>query len=304
MTAGFFCLTLVSPHLSAESIEQLSPAVEQGDLQALQKIDAYLQQHPDDYQALFMKARTLDKSGNSVAASGIYQKLIDKYPSQPEAYNNLAAIYSRQGKYKQAQELLEQAMRTHTSYQAVYENLSHIYVEMARSSYGKALQLDADQGTIALKELQTARVSDSAASFSVSEKPINKPVSVAKPVTTSAPDPVTDEIITTLQGWAAAWSEQATDLYLVFYADDFSPDGMSRRTWEQERRLRLTKPDWIRIGLSDFRVNKLSGQEARVELIQDYRASNYQDKTRKIMRMRQTPDGWRIVSEKSISRLD
>jgi hypothetical protein len=78
---------------------------------------------------------------------------------------------------------------------------------------------------------------------------------------------------------------------------------MSREAWEQQRRERLKSPEWIQIGLSNFKVEKLPSGEAKVEMIQDYRASNYQDKTRKLMLMRQTADGWRIIDEQSIAAL-
>jgi hypothetical protein len=113
-----------------------------------------------------------------------------------------------------------------------------------------------------------------------------------------------NEIVTTLQGWAAAWSEQATDVYLVFYAEDYHPPGQSRQGWEQERRSRLKKPDWIRVALKDIKVEPINNKEAKVELTQIYQASNYQDKTRKQLMLKQTPDGWRITAEKSVARIN
>ena len=51
-------------------------------------------------------------------------------------------------------------------------------------------------------------------------------------------------------------------------------------------------------------MEQLANGEARVQMVQDYRASNYQDKTKKLLRLRETPDGWRIVDEQSIARLE
>ena len=325
---GLFALFIglcLSTQLMAADIKQWTQRAETGDSQrVLQELDPYLKNHPDDYPAMFLQARLLTKQGDMQAAIKTYQRLIKQQPSQPEAYNNLAAIFASQGDYEQAQHLLEQAMQTHPSYAAVYENLSHLYVEKARSSYGKALQLDAAKNTISLQELKSVPESTPVVPTQVAKiespptaaiptanntPPVKQEVVPAPPAASSLidqPPLAVDEqaIITTLQGWAAAWSEQAADVYLIFYADDYAPEGMTRTGWEQERRERLKKPDWINIALSDFKVEPLADGEAKVLMIQDYRASNYQDKTRKLIRMRDTPDGWRIVAEQSIAKLE
>lgn len=307
--------------LQAADIKQWSARAETGESQlVLRELAEYLNNNPEDYAALFLQGRIQTKQGDMQAAIETYQRLINQQPSRPEAYNNLAALYAGQGDYEQAQHLLEQAMRTNPSYATVYENLSQIYVEKARSSYGKALQLDAAKLAISLQELKS--VSEPAASQVAQVKPTQvaaastTSIAVApKQVPAPAPQPASrlieqpplafDEqsVITTLQGWAAAWSEQAADVYLIFYADDYSPEGMSRQAWEQERRERLKKPEWIKIGLSDFKVTQRTNGEAEVQMIQEYRASNYQDKTRKRMRLRETPDGWRIIDELTLAGL-
>ncbi len=271
----------------------------EGDV-VLREVTQYLTSHADDYAAMFLQARLQAKQGDTAAAMQTYQQLIKLQPAMPEAYNNLATLYAQQGDYEQAQKLLEQAMHTHPSYATLYENLGHIYVERARDSYGKALQLDAGKQKLVLQELATVNA------LAASSHPVSETVSVAasKPAQVAKPAVDQEAIITTLQGWAAAWSEQAPDVYLIFYADEYQPDGMSRQAWEQQRRERLKSPEWIQIGLSNFKVEKLGNDEARVEMIQEYRASNYQDKTRKLMRMRQTADGWRIVDEQSIAAVE
>ena len=113
-----------------------------------------------------------------------------------------------------------------------------------------------------------------------------------------------EDVITSLQGWAAAWSEKAVDLYLVFYADNYAPAGETHRQWEAQRRQRLQAPAWIQVTLSDFQVEAIKDDEARVRLIQEYKASNYQDRTRKEFRLQRTPDGWRIIKEITLAKLN
>jgi hypothetical protein len=364
----------------------------------------------DDYASRFAKAQMLAKRGDDAGASKIYQDLIKRDPSQPQAYNNLAAIKARHGEFKEAQALLEQALRSNPVYATVYENLSAIYVEMARDSYGKALRLETPPQTLALRELNQPKQSKpaqiqiaaapaettrpSAKSSSVvatpevtppaaapektpvakstfspvvatapatqpettvaqtsapaTEKspapmvtaksniakteavttpntapemaaaetspivdtaappvvPTPKPKTVSPPVNTAvAPTVSKEDVITNLQGWAAAWSDKAVDLYLVFYADDYAPPGMTHTQWVAQRRERLQAPKWIQVSLSDFQVDAIKDDEARVRLIQEYKADNYQDRTRKEFRLRHTPDGWRIVKETTMAKL-
>jgi hypothetical protein len=82
------------------------------------------------------------RQGEYDSAAAEYLRLIGLSPEDPRPYNNLAAIYVSMGDYDRARMLLEQALNTDASYATVYQNLSSVYAEMARDSYGKALQLD------------------------------------------------------------------------------------------------------------------------------------------------------------------
>ena len=93
------------------------------------------------------------------------------------------------------------------------------------------------------------------------------------------------------------------DLYLGFYSDDYAPSGMTHQQWVDQRRQRLTAPKWIQVAVNDFEVGPVKDDVVRVRFIQEYKADNYQDRTRKQIRLRHTPDGWRIVEEKTIVKL-
>jgi len=130
--------------------------------------------------------------------------------------------------------------------------------------------------------------------------------------TTTASEPVTDTssagfskqaVISAMQGWAAAWSGKAVDMYLGFYAAHYAPHGMTHKQWVALRRQRLRAPKWIHVTLSDFQVKRIQDGVVRVRLIQEYKADTYHDLTRKEFRLRQTPDGWRIVEEKTLAKL-
>ncbi len=85
-----------------------------------------------------------------VAEDGL-ELLIAEHPDDPRAYNNLAAFYAAQGDLDNARKLLERGLRTNTEYLTIHQNLGSVYAEMARESYGKALQLNAEERTIPLQ---------------------------------------------------------------------------------------------------------------------------------------------------------
>ncbi|MFK5925836.1 MAG: tetratricopeptide repeat protein [Desulfuromusa sp.] len=83
-------------------------------------------------------------------AEAEFKQIIADYQEDPRAYNNLAAFYAAQGNYDQARDYLEKALATDENYATIYRNLGSVYAEMARGSYGRALQLDRVKTLISL----------------------------------------------------------------------------------------------------------------------------------------------------------
>ncbi|MBI3562104.1 MAG: tetratricopeptide repeat protein [Gammaproteobacteria bacterium] len=333
-------ISVWSVELSAATLDQLEQRFERGDNNLAPDLEAFLQQSPHAYPALILKARWLTKQGKTDAALMLYQQLIKQQPNQPDAYNNLAGLLAKKGDLAGAQKLLEQALHTHPSYAAVYENLTTLNVEQARSSYGKALNLDQPTNPIVLQEITprdipaaaTAPVATTVAQHTavvVETKPSVPPQpgvtplpcsTSVTPVSTPAPISVVmaaspiaqaltksnsthEQIITTLQGWATAWSGKAAEVYFSFYDKSFSPPGIPRSRWEAQRRERLAEPPWIKVGLSEFKIKTLAHKQTRVRFIQDYQAPGYRDRIRKEILLHYTDDGWRIIAERKIAAL-
>jgi len=327
--------------------------------QAIDLVDSVLVKYPTLISAQIIRAQALAQKGNLDEAIKSYQSLLksDVKPAlhRPEIYNNLATLYAKQGKLELARQTLENGIATNEHYKTLYENLSAIYVEMARGAYSKALQLGVQAKTVQLKTLQpatmqlasidppqrTVKVKQAAVENNTNEKLnttdvalLNKiekvtsvkmeqskkpdvvvePAAVKKTIIKTpiiktgftnkqVPEINKDEVITALHGWAAAWSAQAVDLYLSFYGEDFKPVKLSKEVWAVQRRIRLRKPRWVNVRLNDFNVKVESNykDKAIVQVVQDYRADNYQDKTKKQFVMKRTIDGWRILSEKSLA---
>ncbi|SHI59420.1 Serine/threonine protein kinase [Malonomonas rubra DSM 5091] len=89
--------------------------------------------------------------GDTTTAEQTFVALAQDYPMAPQPYNNLAAIAASSGNLEQARELLERAMATDQAYATVYRNLGTVYSEMARDSYGRALQLEKGEQVVSLQ---------------------------------------------------------------------------------------------------------------------------------------------------------
>jgi len=84
----------------------------------------------------------LFEQGQLAKAETLYRQLVEDFPAYPQGYNNLAALFALRGDLDKSRNLLEQAMATDNDYTTIYRNLGTIYAEMARDSYGRALQLE------------------------------------------------------------------------------------------------------------------------------------------------------------------
>jgi hypothetical protein len=83
--------------------------------------------------------------GQKKEAEALLKNTISRYPSSPEAYNNLAVLYSEQGDYGRAIETLLKAFSTHPTYAQVHQNLRELYSTVASQAYSRALNMDEKQ---------------------------------------------------------------------------------------------------------------------------------------------------------------
>ena len=104
-----------------------------------------------------------------------------------------------------------------------------------------------------------------------------------------------------LNNWAKAWSSQDVDLYLERYSDEFlPPKGLSREVWESQRKIRLASPDYIKVNLSDIKINYHEENFSDIEFIQHYQSNTYTDTVKKSLSMQNIEGDWLIVAEKVI----
>jgi hypothetical protein len=140
---GAAVFLLASPGAAADDLQDITKLISAGQqVQALDRVNAYLTTHPKDAQARFLKGIVLTEQGKQAEAIQIFSGLTEEFPELPEPYNNLAVIYAAQGQYEKARNALELAIHTHPSYGTAHENLGDVYAKLATKSYDKALQLD------------------------------------------------------------------------------------------------------------------------------------------------------------------
>ena len=138
--------------IQADEIQDINQLFRKGELNsALTRANQFLVKNPKDAKVRFLKGLILADLGKTSEAVQMYLSITEDYPELPEPYNNLAVLYAAQGKYDDAKNALEMAIRTHPGYATAYENLGDLYAKMASQAYEKALQIDNSNKTAQAK---------------------------------------------------------------------------------------------------------------------------------------------------------
>ncbi|MFV1983322.1 MAG: hypothetical protein ACC657_07260 [Thiohalomonadales bacterium] len=329
-----FAIFAFNSNLNAQNLSEIRSLVTQKNYsRALIVIDQKLINGTNNQELLYLKALSESQLNQVNPAIKTYQLLIKLYPLFPEAYNNLAGLFAKQGKLEIAKKILEKGINTSKTYALLHKNINSIYLEMARESYVKALQLGvkkhnvelslasfnqpstASKTVVAVSNSKNSKNSKNSeiknrllspesinpGKTSINPKKIEQRITKKKVVIKAWSEPVIsvkDEVITALQGWAAAWSAQDVELYLSFYNKQFIPEnGTPRQIWVTQRQSRLLKPRWIEVRLSNFLFEQQEDDQAEVKVTQMYRSDSFQDKSKKKFLLKRSEDGWQILNE-------
>lgn len=145
-------VTLTSPALHAQpATAAAAPYAEvqrllaDGDaVLARQRLQQWLQDHPDDAQARLLLGVALAAAGDAAGAQREYETLTQRYPELPEPYNNLAVLHAAAGRLQEARAALEAAIRFHPDYATAHRNLGDVYAQLALGHWQRALALQPD----------------------------------------------------------------------------------------------------------------------------------------------------------------
>ena len=139
---------------------------------AIKAIDAALVKSPRNVQLRFLKARLQIELRDPVSAKSTWIEITQQFPELPEPYNNLAALSANQGKWIEARDYLELALKLRPDYVTAQGNLAEVYLRLSELNYQSASKLQPNQREYGLRAKAIKEILNPVA------KPVNKPSSV------------------------------------------------------------------------------------------------------------------------------
>ena len=139
---------------------------------AIKAIDAALMKSPRNLQLRFLKARLQIELRDPVSAKNTWIEITQQFPELPEPYNNLAALSANQGKWIEARDYLELALKLRPDYVTAQGNLAEVYLRLSEMNYQSASKLQPNQREYGLRAKAIKEILNPVV------KPINKPSSV------------------------------------------------------------------------------------------------------------------------------
>jgi tetratricopeptide (TPR) repeat protein len=331
-TVAAVLLGAVPAAAQSTALQEANAFFKQGQYErALDRVDAHLKTNPKDARGRFLKGLIFAEQRKPNDAIKVFTELTQEYPELPEPYNNLAVLYASQGEYDKARTALEMAIRTHPSYATAHENLGDIYAKMASQAYDKALQLDKGNAPLQtklnlIKDLfvgaeappkpgaakpEATRVAVATPAQKppapVQQTQAKAPAAAAKPVAAkpapaklpAKPSSNPDDVLSAVNLWARAWSENDVPAYLAHYATDFkTPNGEPRASWEAQRKARIAKPRKIQVEVEAPKVVFNESGRVTVTFRQHYRSDTLNVSSTKILVMVRSGDKWLIQQER------
>ena len=306
---------------------------------ALEMVEQQLSADPDHAEGLFLKGVLLVELRRAEEARVVFERLIDIEPGLPEPYNNLAVIEAAAGDYEAAVATLRQALETHASYRTAYDNLTKIYTQLASEAYSQALDAEPGERAEIVELVLLGNLGQSAAGraremdeprpegqlaatepTAISQTSQRAPTPSPPPEQTVPEEAMMDEtgdeqmpaaeaaesqpdlesVAPFVEAWRSAWQEQRVDDYLAAYSKDFrSADGTPRQRWAEQRRPRITGPEFIRVTLAYLDEPQVSGDKASIRFLQSYESNTFQDRVSKLLVLVWEDGGWKILEERA-----
>ncbi|MEQ8427464.1 MAG: tetratricopeptide repeat protein [Gammaproteobacteria bacterium] len=247
--------------------------------------------------------------GKYSEAEQALKNAINTHPSYATAHENLGDIYAKMASraYNQALEL----DNTNHSARAKLSLVNEMISEPGSAAPEK--KPDSKKQVAAAKppaETKPAPIKPEIITIPPEKQPEPKKVEKEKVIpplpvkqaTVEEVKPVQDRdnVERAVNDWADAWSDQDVDRYLGSYAKEFVPDdNQSLSAWKEERRIRLKSPEYIKVTLSDIKVDLHGKDYAEVRFQQRYQSDTYGDEVTKQLLMRKYDDTWLITQERT-----
>lgn len=240
-----------------------------------------------DYQSKFEAAAKLSQSSSEQdlkQAETEWSALLDQYPNDLAASNNLAVTQMKLKKYTEAQQTLEAALNAEPKIAMILENLNALYAYQAQLAYKsvfKSSKLQQPQGQWMALSAQAIKTPDQARINQLQQG--------------------LETVVNAVENWRSAWSRQDYESYLKFYKNDFhSSQFADHQSWRQGRKYSLSNPKYIKINLTNIEAMPLSENLIEVVFYQAYESNRFKDTVKKQLIWQKTDGGWRIVKERVI----
>ena len=243
--------------------------------------------------------------GQYEKARAALEQSIRTHPSYATAYENLGDVYA-----KLASQAYDKALQLDSSNSAAQNKLALVRDLIGGAPRGTvvaAAKPPAKPAATVVTETKPAAEPSKAVSTSaaVPAPTAAAPVAAAPEPKPAATKPAAekssageDEVMKTVQAWAAAWSKKDVDGYLALYARDFkTPGGESRSDWSKARRDRIMAPKSIAVSVENPRVS-IQGDHATVSFKQKYRSDLRTVNSGKTLVLVRSGNRWLIQQEK------
>lgn len=245
------------------------------------------------------------------AAAGQYDKArtaldaaIRTNPSYATAYENLGDVHA-----KLASQAYDKALQLDSGNSVAKSKLTLVRSLVGNMSGGAPKPSVAATAAVVAKAEPTTAVrmpKAVAAAPAPAVKPASAPVPMAvakaeapkpEPKPVPAANIERDEVLNTVHAWAKAWSAQDVKSYLNFYGGDFqTPNGQSRKVWEDDRRARIAGKGRISVKIETPQVT-VNGNTATVRFRQIYVSDRLTANSRKTLTMGKHGGKWLIKQE-------
>ncbi|WP_341686607.1 tetratricopeptide repeat protein [Limnohabitans sp.] len=273
-------------------------------------------QHAESYNNLGVLAAAKGQLGE---ARAFFEKALRTNPSYAAVHKNLGDVNSQLAKAAYGKALMvdskdkpatvQLSMLASTSLFAASETAPAINSSAAKPPVSTEAPVKTSAPPKTAEPIKSATVPatpeavPSTPVIAAPAKPKAEPASASAPREPVQPvKPESDEgdrkqIEEALLAWARAWSKKDMSQYLAAYATSFDPPGkMSRKAWEEERRLRIVGKRSIQVQLSQFRI-RIKGTQAQAQFVQKYDSDSFKGTSTKTLSLLKEKGHWLISSE-------
>jgi len=248
------------------------------------------------------------------ASQGQYDKArtalemaIRTHPSYATAHENLGDIYAKMA--SQAYDKALQLDKANAPLQTKLNLIKDLFIGSERPSKpgtGKPeaakLALSTPAQKVPPPVTQPQATQPQAKTPTVAAKSAPVKTAPAKPAPAKAlakPASNPEEVLSALNMWAKAWSENDVPGYLSHYATDFkTPNGEPRASWEAQRKARIAKPRKIQVDVESPKVVFSDSGRVTVTFRQRYRSDDLNISSSKTLVMVKSGDRWLIQQER------